>query len=109
MQLMLPEGDRKLLGPSGCAMTVGAGAGAGATVTVTVGAGGAVDAAGATCGVTVTVAVGTDGAGTAVEPAVDEQPTTVSPASATRHASPGKPVARVERAPRESCRFSVMA
>jgi hypothetical protein len=44
---MLPEGDRKLPGPSGCTMTVVTGAGAGAAVTVTVRADGAVDAAGA--------------------------------------------------------------
>jgi hypothetical protein len=105
VQLMLPDGDRKLAGPSGCATAVGAGAWAGVTVTVTIGADGPTDAAGVACGVTVTVAVGADGAGTAVEPAVDEQPTTVSATSATRHARPG----RFTRAPRGSCRFSVMA
>jgi hypothetical protein len=110
VQLMFPEGDRKLLGPSGFAAGVGGGAG-GVTVTVTGGA-------------AVTVTVGVDAivgadvdvedagvrawAWTAVEPADDEQPARVAAASAARHAMPRHPVARVARARCRSCEFCVM-
>jgi hypothetical protein len=89
MQLMLPEGDWKVLCAAGCATVVGAGAGAGAvvTVTVTVGADGGVGAARGADGDVDSDVAGLSGvAWTAVEPAEDEHPATASAASATSHA-----------------------
>ena len=81
MQLMLPEGDWKVLCDASCVTVVGTGtgtgtggAGAGVTVTVTVGTGDGVDAAGVDC----------DGEA-AVGPTVDEHPASAA-ASATSHA-----------------------
>jgi hypothetical protein len=110
VQLMFPEGDRKVLGPSGFAAGAGGGGGGvtvtvtgGAAVTVTVGVDAIVGAA-----VDVEDAGVPDGAWTAVEPADDEQPARVTAASAARHARPRHPVARVAQARCRSCGFSVM-
>ena len=107
MQLMLPDGDRKLRGPSGCAAGVGGGGG-GVTVTVTVGVESGI-AGGIGAAVDVEDAGVPDGAWSAVEPADVEHPARVTAASAARHATPCHPVARVARACCRSCGFSVMA
>jgi hypothetical protein len=112
-QVMFPEGDRKAPLVADCTTIVDGDAGGGVTVTVTVGT-----ESGVAVGIGVDAVVGadvdvdvagvSDAARTAVEPADDEHPATVTAASATGHTSPRHPSARVARARCGSCGFSVM-
>jgi hypothetical protein len=116
-QLMFPEGDRNGPLAADCADGVGGGVTVtvtgGVTVTVTVGVESCVAvgmgvAAIAGADVDVNDVGVPDGAWAAVEPADDEQPASVTAASAARHARTGHPVTRVARACCRSCAFSVM-
>jgi len=103
---MFPEGDRKGPCDADCTTTVGVGAGGWVTVTVTAGTESRVAVGigfAATVGADVAVDIAdlSDVAWTAVEPADDEHPATVTAPSATSHA-----IGRMMRC--GSCGFSVM-
>jgi hypothetical protein len=103
VQLMFPEGDRNGPLAPDCTTTVGGSAGGGVTVTVTVGVDSSVEVCvgvDANVGADVDVADAgvSDAARTAVEPADDEHPATVTATTPTGHTRPRHPIARVARA-----------